>query len=374
MAITRRYVVHGRMPLPRTPQSGLFTTRFKEDAFFLDFDEQNILFNEGARTEQALRLPLFYIDRAYYEIRKSVETLGLDGAGGRIEAYIQYAKLPLLDPQHLDALRQEIINRGQIARETYVAHQNHQALFSLLRLQLCDEPIVYFEYNRNEYSLDIKARIPKPPTLPDSTRTKRGRINFFREYEDRVCSKAVAYVLAAFETLPFLQEISITLTRMESRQFEGLMLFDEQQQQKKLWQLRRNVTPEELQESPKERKKREAAEKKQLIEQEREDAKRKREMSKSRRQLEMTSRSPDEFDELFDGSLIYENNLLAARIPRQGFMDLSKSKMSYSARRALEQFSLRLIADEEEATFAPIEPYFEPKPLEEASSAQKQEA
>lgn len=360
MAITRRYVVYGRMPLPRTDKSGLFTTRFKEDAFFIDFDEQAMLFKEGARTEQSIQLPLYYIDQAYYEKKKQVETLGLDGSAGRVEIYIQYAKLPLLDPQHLDSLREDILVRTKQAREKFLQRQNRQALFNMLRLQLCDEPIVFFEYDRTEFTLKIEARAPLPLSpSPISLQTKRGRISFFQEYEDLLCSKAVAYALSSFEMLPFLQEVSVNLIRMEANPVEGLLLIDEKERQKRVWQLRREVAPDEIVETAQDRKKREAAEKKLLDQQIREEAKRKKEQSKSRRELEMTTRAPDGFDELFDGTLPYQTVLLSARIPRQGFMDLSKSKMSYSARHAMESFELRFETHEEETFFAPVQPFFE---------------
>ncbi|NWJ96570.1 MAG: hypothetical protein HXX20_12375 [Chloroflexi bacterium] len=355
--VGRRFVVYGRMPLPRTPQSGWFTTRFKEDAFFIGFDEQALLFNEGARTEQSLQLPLYYIEKVYYEKKKQVETLGLTGGAGRVEIYMQYARLPILDPHHLRTLREDLQQRVEVARETLLEHQNSQALFSMLRLQLCDEPILFFDYDRQNYSLRIKARAPLPVKLPEVLRTKRERINLFREYEDLLCSKAVSYALNAFEALPFLQEVTLTLIRMEPKPAEGLLLFEEQERQKKVWQLRRS--PDEAVETPAARKKREEAELKLLKQQEKEAAKRKKEQNKSKRELEMTTRAPDGFDELFDGSLPYESILLSARIPRQAFMDLSRSKMSYSARQALEQFELRLKTDEEQTSLFPVESLFQ---------------
>ncbi len=359
MPITRRYVVFGRMPLPRTAQSGLFTTRFKEDAFFVDFDEQAIVFKEGARTEQSIQLPFYYIDKVYYEKKKQVETLGMEGSAGRVEVYMQYAKLPLLDPQHLDLLRQDILVRAKAARETFLEHQNQNALFYLLKLQLCDEPILFFDYERESYKLCIKARAPLPPKPPNLLQTKRGRINYFRQYEDFLCSKAVSYVLNSFETLPFLQEVSVSLVRMEKEPVEGLLLVDEQEREKKVWELRRPVLPDQTKETPAERKKREAAEKKELEKALKLEQKLKKEQSKSRRQIEMTTRTPDEFDQLFDGSLPYETVLLSTRIPRQGFMDLSRSKMNYSARRSMELFELRLAPDEEKTYLAPVESFFE---------------
>jgi hypothetical protein len=361
VAITRRYVVYGQMPLRRTPQSGLFTTRFKEDAFFIDFDEQNMLLKEGARTEQSIELPLYFIDNAYYERKKQVETLGLAGSAGRVEVYMQYAKLPLLDPQHLDLLRTDILQKVKTARETFLDHQNSQALFQMLKLAMCDEPITFFDYDRANYSLRLKARAPLPAPLPVSVQTKRGRINYFRQYEDLLCSKAVGYALSAFEALPFLQEFVVTLVRMEAQPVEGLLLVDEKERQKKVWQLRREALPAET-ETPEQRRKREAAEKNLLKRQQKEDEKRKKELAHQKKQLEMTTRAPDNFDELFDGSLPYESVLLSARVSRQGFMDLSKSKMSYSARRALEMFELHLKTDEEITYLAPVESFLEVVP------------
>jgi hypothetical protein len=40
-------------------------------------------------------------------------------------------------------------------------------------------------------------------------------------------------------------------------------------------------------------------------------------------------------------------------------MDLSRSKMSYSARRSMELFELRLEPDEEKTYLAPVESFFE---------------
>jgi len=350
------------MPLARTNQSGLFTTLFKEDAFYLDFDEQNLLFTAGARTEQSIELPFYYIDKAYYEKRKQVETLGLEGSVGRVEVYVQYATLPLLDPKSLADLREEIVERIKAARETFLERQSHPALFYMLKLQLCDEPIVFFDYQRADYSLRIKARAPILPERPVSTQTKRGRATFFREYEDLLCSKAVAYALNAFETLPFLQEVMVTLVRLEASPVEGLTVVEEQNKvtskKEKGWELRR-LAPLQPTETPEERKKREAEEKKLLRQQQKEEEKRKKEFAKTKRQLELTTRTPDGWDELFDGSLPHESVLLAARIPRQGFMDLNRSKASYSALQALQLFELRYEPQEEEAVIAPVEPFFQ---------------
>ncbi len=355
MLDSRRYIVHGRMPLRRTPQSGLFTTRFKEDAFYIDYNERTLFFNSGARTEQSLQLPLYFIEEGYYMQKKMVESVGFTGGEGKLELFLQYPLLPVLDKASLDNFRQEVIQRAETTRTTLLPRQEQQALIDMLMLGFCDEPLIFFDYDRPNFTLRLKAQMPKPGKLPIAARTKRGRLSFFREYEDLVCSKAGYYLVNGFEQLPFVQQIELTLLQMGSEPINGLTVVDETEEFQREVGLRR-IDPANLPhiETSKERKAREKAEK---ARQKTEQLQLKT-LSKDKQRLAFTQREPDPFDELFDGSLTYQSPLLSARIPRQGFMDLQKSKLSYSARRAMEMFELHLETDEETSRFSQVESFF----------------
>jgi hypothetical protein len=344
------------MPLRRTAESGFFTTRFKEDAFFLDFSDRALLFNSGARTEQSYQLPFYFIEEGYHMRQRMIESLGFTGAGGRLELYIQYPLLPVIDQKSLEGLRQEVLKRANATRASLVARQEHQALLDMFMLGLCDEPLVFFEYNRPDFSLHLKARAPIPENDPVAARTKRGRLNFYREYEDLLCSKAAFYLVSAFENLPFVQQIELTLYRMETSPVKGLVVIEEPEEQKPETSLRRvDLATLPPPQTAKERK----ALAKALKQQEKEQAQQLKNLSKEKKRVAVTQRDPDPFDELFDGTLAHWSALLSARIPRQGFMDLQKSKLSYSARRAMELFELRLDTDEEAATIGEIESFIE---------------
>ena len=127
--VFRRYVISGKMPLERAPGSGLFVTQFKEDAFFLDFDERALLFKSGARTEQDLSLPLFAIENTFYKRKRLIETLGLRGAEGKLAIFLQYARLPLIDPRDMEELREAIMSRAEAARKTLLNAPDPQVSF-----------------------------------------------------------------------------------------------------------------------------------------------------------------------------------------------------------------------------------------------------
>ncbi len=352
----RRYVVHGRMPLKRSPQSGLFTTRFKEDAFFLDFNDRAVLFNSGARTEQSLQLPFYFVEKGYHQSRKLVESVGFTGAQGRLELFVQYAKLPVLDQQSLEALRVKVLGQADTLRKTLVERGEHQALLDMLQLSWCDEPILLFDYERANFNLRLKARAPLPPPVPNSIRTKRGRDGYFREYEDLLTSKAAYYLVSTFERLPFVQNIELNLYRMEKEPVKGLVLTQEVFEESRDLSLKR-VDPTTLPpvETAKERKEREKGQKAR----EKAEAERLKKLSKEQKMVALTRRETDPADELFDGSLPHASPLLSAQIPRQGFMDLQHSKQSYSARRAMELSALRFESDEESGSFGEVQPFFE---------------
>ncbi len=351
-----RYVVHGRMPLRRTPVSGLFTTRFKEDAFFVDFSDRALLFNSGARTEQSLQLPLYFVDEAYHMRKRLVESIGLTGAKGRLELFIQYALLPILDESNLEKMRQKALDQGILLRKELVARQEQQALIDLLMLDWCDEPIIQFEYERSEFRLRIKARVPQPEAMPlSAVRTKKGRAHYYQGYEDLLCSKAAFYAVNAFETLPFLQQVELVLLRMEAQPVKGLVLAEEMERARPDYGLRRlDPTTIPAEETSKERKAREKTQR----EQEKVEAEKLKKLSKEKKKIAFTQRESDIADSLFDGSLPNQSPLLSARLPRQGFMDLQKSRMNYSARKAMELFDLRFETDETTTTIQEITPYF----------------
>ena len=355
MADSRRYVVHGRMPLKRTSNSGLFTTRFKEDAFFLDFSDRAILFNSGARTEQSLQLPYYFIDEGYHMRKRLVESVGLVGAKSRLELYIQYALLPVLDAANLENLRHTVLERATATRASLVARQEHQALIDLLMVDWCDDPIILFEYDRQGFRLRLKARAPLPETLPVAARTKRGRLSYYRDYEDLLCSKAGFYIINAFDSLPFLQQVELTLLRMETTPVSGIVLSEDAPRRKGEAGLRR-IDPDNLP-APETAKEQKARRKAEEIEA-KERAKEQKTVKKEQQKIAVTQREPDEADQLFDGSLAYQSPLLSARIPRQGFMDLQRSKMNYSARRAMEMFELRFDTDEETTSIREVVSYF----------------
>lgn len=353
---SRRYVVHGRMPLKRTPESGLFTTRFKEDAFFIEVTDRAMFFNEGARTEQSLQLPLYFVEAAYHQRKRLVESVGFSGAKGRLELFIQYALLPVLDPAILEKFRLDVLARAEAARTRLIGHDQQTAL-DLLLLDWCDEPVLLFEYDRGEFNLRVKTRVPAPAPPPGVARTKRGRLGYYREYEDLLCSKAGYYLVSAFEQLPFVQQVELTMLRMEAEPGSGLVVIDEEDEEKKRVEMslrRFDPSSRPPEETPKERKARQQAERRQAAAEE----KRQKALAKDEKVKAIGKREPDGFDQLFDGTLAHQSPLLSARVPRQGFMDLQKSKQSYSARRALELFQARLDTDEETATIREIEAYF----------------
>ena len=359
MANTRRYVVHGRMPLKRAPNSGLFTTRFKEDAFFLDYSDRAILFNSGARTEQSLQLPYYFVDEGYHMRKRLVESVGFVGAKGRLELYIQYALLPILDPANLEKLRETILERAVATRQNLLVRGEQQALLDMQMLEWCDEPILQFEYEHSNFRLRIKARAPLPQPLPVAARTKRGRLTYYHDYEDLICSKAGYYIVNAFDNLPSVQQIELTLVRMEAEPIHGLILTEDAPRRVREAGLRRldpNALPPE--ETPQERKAREKIEQAEARAQAKIQAKEQKAVKKEEKLLAVTQRAPDETDALFDGRLPYESVLLSTRIPRQGFMDLQRSKLNYSARRAMEMFELHLDTDEEATAIHEVEAYF----------------
>ncbi len=343
------------MPLRRAEQSGLFTTKFKEDAFFIDFGERALVFREGARTEQTHQLPYYFVEDGYHMRKRLIESLGFTGANGRLELFIQYPLLPVIDQQSMEGIKLEILEKAEATRRSLLKRNEQQALIDMLMLELCDEPIVFFEYDRPTFTLRIKARVPISAPEIGASRTKRGRTVFYREYEDLLCSKAAAYIVTSFERLPFVQVIELNLYRMEAETCKGLTVIGEFVEVKKDRSLQRldptTLPPEE---SPKDRKARQQAEKKQ----QEAEARRLKTLSKERQKIAVFQRDADPFDELFDGSLPYQSALLSARMPRQGFMDLQKSKTSYSARHALELFELRFAPDEENCFISEIEPYF----------------
>jgi hypothetical protein len=357
--VHRRYVVRGRMPLRRTPQSGLFTTNFKEDAFFIELTERALLFNSGARTEQTLQLPLYYVDEGYYMRQKMVDSIGLVGANKRLELYIQYALLPVLDNDSLDQLRKTALERAALTRQKYVERKERQASLDMLLLEWCDEPVLYFDYERSNTNLRLEVRVPPLPPVPVAARTKRGRQTYYRDFEEMVCAKAAYYCISAFEALPPLQMVELNMYRMEAEPVQGLTIIEEETREKKVPEGLKRIDPATLPppESARERRAREIEAEKQrkaaLALQKKE--------AKEKKKLLLTTRPSDEFDELFDGTLPYKSTLLSARIPRPDFMHLAKSKTSYSALYALSQFEFRFAPNEDTARLEQVEPFFEIK-------------
>ncbi|HEX2910331.1 MAG TPA: hypothetical protein VH186_05945 [Chloroflexia bacterium] len=356
---TRRYVVYGRLPLKRTPQSGLFTTKFKEDAFFVELNDRALVLNSGARTEQSYEIPLFYFDKGYFERRRMIESVGFTGAHGLLELYVQFAMLPLLDPASLDNMRQEILERADYVRRKLALKQDQQTRLDMLLLEWCNEPIILFDFDRTTFTMRLKVRAPLPAPLPVSARTRRGLLNYYNEYEDLLCSKAGYYIISAFETLPSLQQIDLSMLRMEREPVNGITLSGPEEIVKQHDFGLKRVDPAALPvaETDRQRKAREKAERKEAKQQEKLERLQLKALSKEKQRLAFTQREPDPFDELFDGTLSHESTLLSVRIPRQGFMQMQRSKQTYSARRALELFECHLNTDEEATTIYEVESF-----------------
>ncbi len=345
---TRRFVVHGRMPQQRTPHSGFYSVGIKEDSYYLAYSERSLVLREGARGGNTLEVLLYFLDKGYYQNKKLIETIGFTDKENKVELYVQYARLPAIDPKLLEVIRLETLRRAEFARSEFMDKREPQACFDLLRYELCDKPITYIEYNPEKGLLQIKARAPFPPTVPPSASTKRARQTYFKEYEDILCSETANYIIKAGDILPRLETVEVVLTRMEPDPVEGLRLVQDRgntakQSGSRLFGKVAEVVPEE---SKKVRKKRE-----------KEEAKLAREAAKNKKQYTMARREVS--DELFDGSLPYESTLLATRVASVEFNALNRSKVNYSARKALEQFELRLDCDDENLAIIPVEAIFE---------------
>lgn|GEM_PF-2038616 len=345
---TRRFVVHGRMPQQRTPHSGFFSVSIKEDSYYLAFSERSLLLREGARGGKTLEILLYFLNKGYFQNKRLIETVGFTDMEDKVELYIQYARLPAIDPKLLEIIRQEILQRAEFARTEFMDKREPQASFDQLRYELCDKPITYIEFNPEKALLQIKARAPFPPSVPPSASTKRARQTYFNEYEDMLCSETANYIIKASEILPQLETVEIVLTRMEPDPVEGLRLVQERGMSAKesgsrLFGKRVEEIPLE---SKKERKQRE-----------KEEAKLAREEAKKKKQFTMARHEAS--DVLFDGSLPYETTLLTSRVTALEFNALNRSKVNYSARKALEQFELRLNCDDENLAILPVEAVFE---------------
>ena len=343
----RRYVAHGRMPQKRTGNSGLYSINVKEDGYFIDFTEHALIMREGARTSRDLELPYYYINKAYFNTKRMIESVGFSDEGEHLELYVQYARLPFLDPRSLESLQKEVITRMEKAQVELVEKRDQQAMYDLMLYELCDQPITYLNYSPETRRFQVKARAPFPPIISSTNNTQKKLQANFKDYEDQLCSQAALYLVKAAEMLPGIDTLEVVLVRMDYEPVVGVSLAPVDTHTRpsglRKFGLRENSTPFETE---KDRKKREKEEKK--LEKQRK--------KQNPGEFAMNQREPS--DELFDGTLSYESVLLSAQVPRQEFANLIRSKVSYSARNALEQFELRLNGDENEGTFAPVEPFF----------------
>jgi hypothetical protein len=337
------------MPQPRKPNSGLFSISIKEDGYYLDFSERALLMREGARSSQTLELPLYFIDKGYFTNKKLIESLGLEDEQRKVEVYIQYARLPFLDPHMLEELRREVLERAEAARAELLEKHNPVAMFDLLKLDLCDNPITFIEHDAEKGTFRLKARAPFPPSLPGGTLgTHKKQETVFKDYVDVLCSQAAMYLLKAGEYIPGLESMEVTLVRMEPQPVSGLKLEVDEKPAGSGFRKFGQRVQEVPYETEKERRKR--------LKKEEKEAKKRGKERINNDQFIYSRR--EACDELFDGSLPHESVLLSARVPRVDFMSLNRSKNSYTARAALEHFELRLNADEEGCNFEPVEPFF----------------
>jgi len=357
----RRYVISGKMPLERAPGSGLFVTQFKEDAFFLDFDERALLFKGGARTEQDLSLPLFVVENSFYKRKRLIETLGLRGAEGKLAVFLQYARLPLIDPRDMEELRDAIMSRAENARKTLLDAPDPPALFDAARLDLCDEPITQVSYDKAARRVSLRVRVPEFKPKPMPIPTKKGYRAQFLEYDDLLCSKVGLYLLTFFQVMPMVQEVDVQMWRMTDKMQDkvGWHLEDEFEvtpgSNVRRFSAQFKVTPQipltkaeqKLEAKMKQKAAQEAI---------------KNQPKKNRKQIQQeklaasTQRAPQPGDELFDDSLPNQTLLLATRVTRPGFMELERSRANYTARKALSFFDLHYAPDDEALALFPVEP------------------
>lgn len=350
---TRRYVISGKMPLERAPDSGFFTTKFKEDAFFLGYNERALLFNNGARTEQNLSLPLHFVDEGFYKRKRLVETLGLRGANGKLAIFLQYARLPLIDPRDLETTRAEILGQAEQARNAALNRRDSQLLFDAAKLDLCDEPIIQVKFDAAARRILLQARIPAFTGKAMAIETKKGLRQQFQEYDDLICSKAIFYAMTFFHIMPSIQDVEIELWQMTDRAIDeaaGWRLEDEYAD-KPLSSVKRfsahfNVTSQPLTKA--EKRAADRAAKKQN--------KKSLKQIKADRLISLTQREPQAGDELFDGSLPNRALLLSTKVERQGFLDLEHSRANYTARKALSYFQSNYDPDDENFELRPVKP------------------
>jgi hypothetical protein len=297
-------------------------------------------------------LPLYFVKKGYYQRKRLIETIGLEDDEGKLELYIQYARLPYLDPLTLDGIRREILERAENARTEVLEQRDPEACFQMLKFEFCDNPILYINYSAESKALQLKARAPFPPVTPPGISARKRQIQIFKDYEDTLCSQAAAYLLKAGETMPFLDTMEISLIRMSPEPVEGLRLVFEETEAKTTAHRRFGQRDPNLP----------LISDKELRKREKEDAKQKKRARKvggDAGQFMMSRRHPS--DELFDGTLSHESVLISARVNRSDFLAMNRSKVNYTARSAMEQFELRLNADEDTTTFYPVEPLFQPQ-------------
>lgn len=350
--ITRRYVISGKMPLERVPDSGFFTTKFKEDAFFLAYDERSLLFNNGARTEQNLRLPLHFVDEGFYKRKRMIETLGLRGANGKLSIFLQYARLPIIDPRDLESTRADILGRADEVRNVALNRRDPLLLFDAARLDLCDEPIMEVKLDSAARRVTMQARVPTFTSKAMAIETKKSLRQQFQEYDDLICSKVIFYAMTFFHIMPSVQEVDIEMWHMTDRAKEeeiGWRLADEYADRPlssiKRFSAHFNVTTAPMTKTEKKAAERETKKK----------SKKSLKQLKAERMISLTQREPQAGDELFDGSLPNRALLLSTKIERQSFVELERSRASYTARRALSFFQSNYSPDDEIFELRPVE-------------------
>lgn len=345
--VTRRYVISGKMPLERAPDSGYFVTRFKEDAFFLDFKDDNLLFRNGARTEQNLNLPLYFLEEASYKRRRMVETLGLRGAEGKLAIFLQYARLPLIDPREMENLKADLLYRAEASTTKLVQERDPIMRFNTVRLEFCDEPIFKIKMDAEGKRITLSARVPQFNPKPIAIVNKKTVRAQFLEYDDFLCSKVSFYLLTIFQTVPSIQEVEIEMWRMTSQNSTENQIWnieDEYTERPapnvKRFSAQMKVAPKPVEAAPQKVKK----------------SKKNRKEIQEKRRIEAITREPQPGDELFDNSLSNRSLILATHVSWQAFLNLENSKSSYTARKALSFFDFHYAPDDEELSFAPVAP------------------
>jgi hypothetical protein len=352
----RKVVCYGRIPKPARPNSGLFSIYIKEDAFEVEITDRHLRLNSGAKTEKSHSIPLYYINEVFSRRKQLVESAGITDTNGKLELLMQYARLPLIDPPKLKFLQNRILEASEGAKAVYIGQRDQQAQYDMFLYELCDFPITLVKPDWDKGVIQLKARVPRPPSVNiEATKTKRGKANYIRDYLETIASDACRFAIAAFDRLPGLSAIEITLARMEAMPIEGVNIEQELELIKPAWQFKKSEFGR-IDGAPPALKDKEIKPKLSVEEKKQEKA-RLAEEKKKRKFVQATSYT-NASDELFDGSLRHESVLLSVRLPRPEFRELLRSRDSYTSTYAVKLFDPRLHYDEEEGIIFPTEPIF----------------